>query len=163
MVLRSMTPDDRPSVLDLFKEFIRHEASLDPHVTPFVHDRISDPDEAEAYLRYSENLVSEHGGAHVVADDDGWVVGYLCLTFGKDGPFIRPELRTVGEVLFVIVSLKHRGLGIGRNLMKKAEQLTKDAGLQRLSLMVMAGNVGTVEMYKHIGFQTRAYKMLKKL
>jgi ribosomal protein S18 acetylase RimI-like enzyme len=158
-----MTPDDRPSVIELFKEFVRHEAGLDPHVTPFVQDRTNDPDEAEAYLRYGENLVSEHDGAHVVADEDGRVVGFLCLTFSKEGPFIRPELRTVGEVSFVIVSRKHRGLGIGRDLMKKAEQLTMDAGLQRLSLMVMAGNVGAVEMYEHIGFRTRAYKMLKKL
>lgn len=161
--LRLMEPDDRPHVLELFREFIRHEAGLDPSTTPFVQDRTNDPAEAENYLAYCEHHIHEAGGALVVAVHLGQVAGFMCWSIGTDGPFVRPEFRKTGEVNFVMASERHRGTGIGSLLMSEAQRLTKAAGLNRLSLMVMAGNQGAVRLYERMGFETRAFKMLKRL
>jgi hypothetical protein len=40
---------------------------------------------------------------------------------------------------------------------------TDTAGLTRLSLMVMTGNKGAVRLYERMGFESRAFKMLKRL
>ena len=101
--------------------------------------------------------------ALVVAVHQGQIAGFMCWSIGTDGPFVRPEFRKVGVVDFVMASERHRGLGIGSALMTEAERLTRAAGLNRLSLMVMAGNKGAVRLYERLGFQSRAFKMLKRL
>jgi ribosomal protein S18 acetylase RimI-like enzyme len=161
--LLSMEPEDRSSVLQLFEEFIRHEAGLDPSQTPFVQDRTNDPVEAENYLSYCEHHIEQCGGSLVIAKYQEQVVGFLCWSVGTDGPYVRPEFRTVGEILFVMAGERYRGLGIGSSLVREAERLTKAAGLNRLSLMVMAGNKRAVGLYERMGFQCRAYKMLRRL
>jgi ribosomal protein S18 acetylase RimI-like enzyme len=160
--VRPITSEDEESVIRLLAEFIRYEANLDPSKAPFVEDRVNNEDEAENYLAYSRGRTDE-GGSLLVAEKAGKVVGLLCWAIDKDGPFVRDEFRTVGEVIFVAVAHEHRGGGIGRQLIDEATRLARDAGLNRLSLMVMAGNENAVNVYKKIGFQTRAHKMLKKI
>ena len=145
------------------REFIRHEAGLDPSTSPFVQDRTNDPAEAENYLVYCEHHIQEAGGALVVAVHQGQIAGFMCWSISTDGPFVRPEFRKVGVVDFVMASERHRGLGIGSMLMTEAERLTKAAGSTRLSLMVMTGNKGAVRLYERMGFESRAFKMLKRL
>ncbi|MFO1123155.1 MAG: GNAT family N-acetyltransferase [Hyphomicrobiales bacterium] len=162
-ILREMGEQDRPDVLALFGEFIRHEAGLDPAIAPFVQDRTDDPDEAANYLAYCEALVGKTGGALVVALHRGEIAGFLCWSIGTDGPFVRPAFRRVGEIAFVMTGEGHRGQGIGKLLMAEAERLTRAAGCNRLSLMVMAGNRDAIRLYERLGFETRAYKMLKRV
>ena len=132
-------------------------------LSPFVEDRVSAGSEAPNYLAYCEGHVKSGGGELAVAELRGEVVGFLCWVISEDGPFVRRELRGVGEVIFVVVSERHRGFGIGTALMNYAEKLTQDAGLKRLSLMVMSGNRQAVGAYEKLGYKSRAFKMLKKI
>lgn len=159
--IREMEVGDRHAVLALFSEFIQHESSLDPAQAPFVEDRTVDIGQAETYLHYCEHLIADAGGSLFVAIYNGNIAGLLCWCIATDGPYVRPEHRRIGEIQFVIVSDRSRGMGIGSQLIQKAASLTKEAGLTRLSLGVMAGNVQAVKLYERMSFRTRAYKMLK--
>ena len=161
--LREMRPPDRAAALQLIGELIMHEAGLDPAQSPFVEDRVSSAAEAANYLLYCETRISAGNGEVVVAELEGAIVGFMCWVISEDGPFVQAGLRRIGEVVYVVVSGRHRGRGIGAALMGHAEKLTRDANLKRLSLHVMAGNRQAVGVYEKLGYKTRAFKMLKKI
>ena len=62
-----------------------------------------------------------------------------------------------------VVDEDWRGRGIGRLLLAEAERLTREKGLKRLVIGVMAGNAGAERLYAELGFTLYAKAMLKAL
>lgn len=79
----------------------------------------------------------------------------------QDAAIIR-EVHTYG--FQVEIGKKSQGapqhLGLGRKLIKKAEEITKDAGIKRLAVIA---SIGTREYYKKWGYHLEGTYMVKKL
>jgi len=163
LTIRPMRDADRDTVIDLIWQSNRHEAGLDPAGQPFAQDRDTEREAATATLESERGEVAEHGGALVVAEEAGAVVGYLCWLVQDADPFVRAEVRGYGYVADLVVTEEQRGRGIGRRLLAEAEALTRRQGLKRLAIGVLCGNDGAIRTYRRFGFKDFALEMLKAL
>ncbi|MGL5447180.1 MAG: GNAT family N-acetyltransferase [Rhabdaerophilum sp.] len=103
------------------------------------------------------------GGALLVAELEGKVVGFLALSMNRGAPFVRAELRAHGHVLELIVSEDQRGKGIGQALLSKAEEITKAAGYRALLVGLVEENTAARNAYTKFGFRPLTREMIKRL
>jgi ribosomal-protein-alanine N-acetyltransferase len=100
--------------------------------------------------RFSRNLlelfVSEDEFEAVVCETEGKVVGYAAA-------YVEPEVRT--RVLSLAVDKEHRGLGIGRMLMRRIEEGARFSGSLEITLEVRITNVPAVRLYLMEGYEIR--------
>ena len=98
-----------------------------------------------------------------VAEEDGEAVGMLWLAErpeSEDGPAV--------WVLEVEVAERHRRRGLGRELMRLAEDEAHALGYDAVALNVFSGNAAAIALYDDLGYAvTRTYpgaqNMLKRL
>lgn len=89
------------------------------------------------------------GGLIVARDDGGTVVGFV--TFGPDtGSYEETVERGVVENIYVVPD--RRGEGVGAALMAAAEGALVDAGVEVVSLEVMAENAAARRFYRRRGY-----------
>ncbi|MDR0270689.1 GNAT family N-acetyltransferase [Paenibacillus sp.] len=97
----------------------------------------------------------------MVAELDGQVIGMIALNQVKS--FARSE--SVTQVSALIVSKEHRGQGIGKRLIRSAEEWSKQQGCQ--TLFLISGNrierAPAHAFYEHIGFEKIGYQFVRKL
>ena len=97
--------------------------------------------------RFSRNLlelfVNEDEFEAVVCEIEGTVVGYAAS-------YNEPGVRT--RVLSLAVDKQHRGMGIGRRLMQKMEDLAKSSASKEMTLEVRVTNVPAVKLYVREGY-----------
>lgn len=91
---------------------------------------------------YGEGAEWKEGKYKIAALDEKRIVGYLNMEF-KAG---------VVRIKNIIVTKEKRGLGIGKQLMQKVEQLAKKNGLHKIYLET-GKNWQSVEFYKSVGYQ----------
>jgi len=86
-------------------------------------------------------------GSKLVALVNGKVAGYL----GYHSP---TPLETNQHVLEIdiAVDLPFQGMGIGKRLLKSAEEIFKEKGIKKLSLRVLETNKGAIRFYQKCGF-----------
>jgi ribosomal protein S18 acetylase RimI-like enzyme len=78
----------------------------------------------------------------LVAVERGEIVGSVMV--GHDGHR--------GWLYYVAVAPQHQKKGIGRALVKAAEQWLSECGVPKVHLMVRETNTAVVEFYAHIGY-----------
>ena len=59
-----------------------------------------------------------------------------------------------GWINYLAVSPHHRRAGVGKRMMKEAEDRLRAAGCPKINLQVRSTNAGVIEFYKKIGFTT---------
>jgi [ribosomal protein S18]-alanine N-acetyltransferase len=100
--------------------------------------------------RFSRNLLelflNEDEFEAVVCETAGKVVGYAAA-------YTEPGVRT--RVLSLAVDKEHRGLGIGRRLMRRIEEGAKSSGSVEITLEVRVTNVPAVKLYLKEGYLIR--------
>ena len=150
-----MRDDDREAGIDL-------QWALNLFVDAVSKDRVTD--RASAALCVDDNLAhtAHDGGATLVAEKAGHVVGYLSLAFKAGESFVHPAKRSHGYVQDIVVCAEERGGGIAQMLLAEAERITRDAGLSGLSLSMLVGNDTAERAYTRFGFKHHAVKMLKR-
>lgn len=62
------------------------------------------------------------------------------------------RLRGNGE-LIIYLHQDHQGIGLGTAMMREAIQLSRQKGLHRLALSVIADNQNAIKLYQKVGFQ----------
>nr|WP_245215684.1 GNAT family N-acetyltransferase [Pararoseomonas baculiformis] len=105
--------------------------------------------------------VEETGGAALVAERGGCVVGHLFLCFEEDAAYVRAPLRPYAYVAELFVRDEARRQGIGQALLREAERLAAARGVPRLMIGVLAGNAGAEALYRRFGFRAHAIEMAK--
>ena len=77
--------------------------------------------------------------------------------YGFDGfsPYTRPSVIAVSEAA--------EGTGVGRALMERAEQWSRQRGLAFLTLNVFAANARALRLYEQAGFIAEALRYAKPL
>jgi ribosomal protein S18 acetylase RimI-like enzyme len=94
----------------------------------------------------------EGSGDFVIAFLDGVPVGYLALYWEAE-PNAPPEWHgTVPNLSAFIVLEKYRSRGIGTEMMRDAERLTRQAGFLRLGLGVGVDNQRARSLYARLGY-----------
>jgi ribosomal-protein-alanine N-acetyltransferase len=119
--LRPMTGDDLDAVMAI------EEAS---YTTPWKVHHFRD----EMAARFSLPFV---------ADEEGRVVGYVCLM----------SLFEEAQILNVAVSPDQRGRGIARMMLEEAFRQAREKGAEIMALEVRASNHAALSLYTQLGFK----------
>ena len=110
---------------------------------------------------YLQILREEDSVIFVSEIEEGKVVGYVYATIEKKpDDLISVPYASVNELA---VEEKHRRRGIGKLLMDRVHDWTREQGLNILQLAVWEFNRGAVEFYEHLGYKTIMRKMEKVL
>jgi [ribosomal protein S18]-alanine N-acetyltransferase len=121
--LRPATPDDLPALLEVEKRV---------HKAPW----------SEAHFR--EELSKPYSQFLVLTDDetDTRVAGYIVFWLMFDEC----------QILNIAVDIPFRGLGHGKELVRKAVSLAVKQGLKRILLEVRVSNTPAIQLYQALGF-----------
>ena len=97
-------------------------------------------------------ILSEHGFACAVGEENGKVIGYLLSRIER--PFssfigINPSK---GHVISIAVLPEHRRKGYGIKIMKYGMQKLIEHKVDSIYLEVRVSNIAAVEMYKKLGY-----------
>jgi ribosomal protein S18 acetylase RimI-like enzyme len=144
---------DRAAAAALFDELNRHEFAISS-------DRMTDSEAAEACVVEMLDDIAK-GAIAMVAEMGGSVAGLMVWAAAVDQPFMDQSVRHYGRVEDIVVASAFRGKGIGQALLAEAERLTREAGMRRLRLTVLAGNDAAVDAYGRFGFRDYARVMIK--
>jgi ribosomal protein S18 acetylase RimI-like enzyme len=156
VVVRAMTPADRDAVAGLLLDLNRFENTLtgDRHVAAQAgHDCMAE----------NEPYIAEVGGAMLVAEEGGRVVGVLMMAFEQADAYVRPDLRPFAHILDLCVEEASRGRGIGRLLLAEAERIARKTGRSALLVGALAANDVAIRLYENTGFRRQAIEFLKPL
>jgi GNAT superfamily N-acetyltransferase len=153
---RPAQPRDREAVIDLIQILNEFEAGV-------TQDRLRGRAAATAYLRSLEERLARRSGRIVLADTDTGPVGLMSFAVEEDEPYVDPSLRRYGAVIDLVVREEWRSRGIGRMLLTEAERLTREAGLKRLRIGVLAGNEAAERLYRGNGFKPYALLLSKRV
>lgn len=144
-------------------------------IPAYLWERMADP--GENVMTYGAHRVArEEGGFSYknvhVAECDGAIAGML-LGYRLDDPYETGPMDEIPAVVRVLIELEalvpgswyvnavatdsaYRGLGLGHQLMEKAEQLANDSHSQTLSLIVAEQNALARRLYEKLGNQAYA-------
>lgn len=115
-----------------------------------------DRDEAAGRLR----AVAEEPGQQVlVADRHGCLVGLLALDIRYYLPLGGPTCR----ITALAVSAGEQRQGVGRMLLREAEQRARQAGAARIELTSGAQRAEAHDFYRACGYEDGALRFLKRL
>lgn len=146
ITVRAFEPDrDGPAVRAAFVALQDFERGLDPRMP--AGEPIAD-----VYLEKMFARGRVYGGVVLVAECAGEVVGFVSVwtRYRSDEPDDAPAPH--GFVSDLVVLASHRGRGIGRALLRAAEERARAAGSDRVVLSVKAGNTGARALYAAEGY-----------
>jgi ribosomal protein S18 acetylase RimI-like enzyme len=154
--IREYDPDDAAQVEHCIAELQTFERGIEPNR--------ADPTSIVApYLAHLLDLCNEQDGAIFVAESEGAIVGFVCV-FGRvdSGSLIESD-RAYAYISDLIVLPGQRGQGIGRALLRCAEEHVAQHGAAVLKVDVLAANAGARAVYQAAGFQESEIRLQKRL
>jgi GNAT superfamily N-acetyltransferase len=154
--IRRAAEGDEEALVEQFWELNRYE-------DPITGDRRTGRAAAAQSLAAASRRVERAGGARLVAEVDGHVVGHLFLTFEKDEVYVRDELRTFAYIAELYVRKAQRRRGVGRALVVEAERIAIARGIRRLRVGVLTGNAPAERAYADYGFRPYALELVKPI
>lgn len=156
MVIRDYGAGDRAALIEQFRSLNRYEDAITGDRRT---DRQAGADSLDAALR----RISGTAGRALVAERDGQIIGFLFVAIEEDAVFVREELRIYARVAEFFVRDTERGSGVGRALLKEAEQLAAARGLSRLAVSVLSGNSDALAAYARLGFTAYSVDLAKSV
>lgn len=85
----------------------------------------------------------------LVAERDGRILGYL----SSAPPTALPENAHVAAISGLAVDPRHRGEGVGRQLLSECVRRARHRGATKVSLRVLATNEAAMRVYRAAGFE----------
>jgi ribosomal protein S18 acetylase RimI-like enzyme len=92
-----------------------------------------------------------------VIESGGKVAGYIWIKV------VDSSVGIFGRIEHIFVEKGFRMKGIGKHLMKAAEDYFRSKGVKKVKLTVTTGNKAAISLYERIGYETRRYVMEKDL
>ena len=162
MTVKLSQPRTDPAGLEdlrrLWIELHRHHREVADY-----RDLVEDDEASWARRRSWYGRLLDEGAAYIVALDAGRSIGYamITLTPGPDDTF---ESRDgIAEVVTLVVTQRHRGAGVGRALLRAAEQLATVRGIDVVRIAVMAGNTRAADFYASQGYAVAEHLLYRRL
>ncbi len=148
VTVRAAEPEDVDVVTTLHLELRDHHGRLQP-------DNIRYDVETEGWRQITQGAIEE--GRVWIAEAAGKVVGFMTLEFVEKPWGISCEVETL------VVSEARRGSGVGRIMMRSAEELARARGARGLRVDVLIGNDEALAFYRSLGYQDTAVRMARDL
>jgi len=147
---------DAPGVRACLVELQDHERALEPALTEGAAM-------ADAHLAHLLDRCGAWDGRIFVALEAERVIGVVCVwaRVPPDGPDDVPLDHAYLSDLAVLAA--HRGRGIGRALLERAEAFVRERGAQVLRVGVRSGNVAARGLYAAAGFAEDRVELTKSL
>lgn len=118
---------------------------------------------AARYVEYILARCAETGGRVFVAEEGGRVVGFVSVWAKVKSRAIEEREYEYAYVSDLVVLDGHRGRGLGRALLDRAEQHARAEGATLLRIAVLARNAGARALYEGFGFEPRLLELTKSL
>lgn len=100
--------------------------------------------------------------ATFLAEHGSTAVGFITVQVMQPiSPLLQPMI--VGRIGSIAVLERLRGRGLGRTLMKLAEEWARKNGATDMRLTVWAFNERAVDLYQELGYELGAFEMGKQL
>jgi GNAT superfamily N-acetyltransferase len=156
VVVRPYREQDREALRELVLQLHETMRPFDPDLSP-------GPQIIDAYFAQLLNRQKRSRGAIFVAEDDGRLVGHVCINglmtaLDRDE---RPDAYSFMVELYVDPA--YRSKGIGALLVKEAESYARRLGAYKMELNVFAGNGPAIRFYERMGYKPRVIVMSKPL
>jgi ribosomal protein S18 acetylase RimI-like enzyme len=153
--LRLATESDIPAICALGEEvnLLHHEAF--PHV--FAGPGAPGRDRAH----WTIGILKEDGATFVAEEHDA-VVGFVTVSITTESHSLLQPI-CFGRVGSISVTSSMRGRGIGRELMRLAEEWVRDHGGIEVRLNVWAFNVHALHMYQELGYEVRSHQLARPI
>lgn len=153
--IHTYTPQDESGIKQCITELKNYESQFDPDYCT----------NEESVNRLFKSILKEKedGGEIFVAENNNNIIGFVSLGIDdKNDELIVNKIPTV-YISDIVVLKEYRGKGIGKELMKKAEDFTKEKGLKYLKLIAFAENSNAIGLYKSLGFEDYETTMIKEI
>jgi GNAT superfamily N-acetyltransferase len=153
--IREYRPDDLREV----EECLAQLQDFSKHIYP----KAAAGTIAPRYLQHLMTRCNETSGKIFVAESEARVIGMVCV-------FARVKSREVDEeeyeyayVSDLVILADHRSRGLGRALLKRAEDHAKSQGAKLLRINVLAQNEVARNLYLECGFGELVMSLQKSL
>jgi GNAT superfamily N-acetyltransferase len=146
---------DYPALRACFVELQAWERGFEPALPA--------PEEAaDPYISQLLTTCAQNSGCIFLAEVDGAVVGFVCV-FAKMPASADDGIESYAYVSDLVVRATHRGRGIGRELMVRAESFARAAGAKQLRVWVLVRNEASHVFYRAGGFRDYTVQLIKPL
>ena len=146
VAIREATEDDLPLLLDLVG--VLESAQGAHRVFPVV------PDLATALDAQLREAIRDPGARVLIAEGPSGPVGMAVATINEPGGGRTHTARTL-DLAKVVVVPDARGDGVGRALVRAAEEFGRARGATYLVAKVYSGNADGLRFWGHLGFEPR--------
>lgn len=158
-IIRAYQPADKPNLVRFMEELQDHLIELDP-LKRFR--RLS-----EYGAAYTDDLLTKikSKGQLFVAQDSEKLVGVIALTVSQSNRLdgLGGSPKPSGEITELYVSSAVRSQGVGKQLIRQAEDYCRSQGCDALNVEVLAPNLRAHQFYTDCGYQDRSVCLLKIL
>ncbi len=157
VAIRRAVVGDLPALRELYRQLDDVHGEAEPDVVP-MHDQAP-----RAVSDIEEQIANDIVLVAVGMDDDeaGPVVGFAHIKVIDLGQyFMFPQ---VPEVEDLSVLEEYRGLGVGKRLMRAAEEWATKAGYAELWVSAWTFNEPAARLYRHQGFVPLSTRFRKRL
>ncbi len=154
--IRPATIDDYTAIDTIFVEVeLLHRAAL-PQI-------FRAPDGPVLSREYFEAGLADEAFAWLVAERTGALLGFVTVRVvqAPERPILLP--RRYAEVNNLAVHAPYRQSGVGRALLKRAEQWAAEQQLGEIELNVWEFNQGAIEFYEKLGYVTERRTMWRNI
>lgn len=154
--IRKAALNDLDNVIDLASEYIIY--SLSPYRDVLI-EKIKEFRRKD-FQNLKNILDFEKTALYIAENEKGEFLGHILI-------FITPFESAMGELQGYIFDLavkqEYWGKGIGKLLIRQAEEFTKEKGLNYLTLGVSSSNQRAIKLYESLGFKEERKKFIKKV
>ena len=102
--------------------------------------------------RQLRQLVQRRNAATWIAEQDGLLCGFAIVEWMRDRGGVSAYIQTIE------VAPDRRGLGVGRELLRRVEGSARAAGAGQIWLHVDAGNAAAIRLYEANGYRIEGRK-----
>ena len=152
--IRKATPRDYQKLLILFEEVDKLHREQHPH----VFKKPQKPSRSRDFLFKQEDAV-----IFVAETEKKEPVGLIHIFIKTSKPIPILVKRRYALIDTLVVSKKHRRLGIGKKLADQADEWIKSQGIKQVELSVYQFNRPAINFYRKRGYKVTSYKMEENL
>lgn len=162
MIIRKATLKDLPTIISLWKEFIKYHNEVlvkrDKKLQPFLAKKKNAVNIIQKYLK--DQIKSKNAEIYL-AEIKGKPVGYSLIYIKKNIPIFK--LERIGDISDLFVKKEFRGKGISNKLKDNAIKWFKKRGIKNMVVNVHCENKSAYSVFKRWGFFDYHLEMRKKI